>query len=187
MSVPDDYSRGRVKILDFGLAKHLHAPLSFEEENAAETVSIATSQGLLVGTVNYMAPEQLEGQPVDARTDIYALGLVLYEMATGTNPFLGRTHPSTIANILKLEAPSLRQYTPAAPAELDRILLKCVHKRPEERYQSARELSVDLRNLRRVPAASPGTSQAPETESSLLRRFFRLPGKARTAGGRLCT
>ena len=140
MSVPDDYSPGRVKILDFGLAKHLHAPPSFEEENAAETVSIATSQGLLVGTVNYMAPEQLEGQPVDARTDIYALGLVLYEMATGTNPFLGRTPPSTIANILKVEAPSLRQYTPTAPAELDRILLKCLHKRPEERYQSAREL-----------------------------------------------
>ena len=95
MSVPDDYSRGRVKILDFGLAKHLHAPLSLEEENAAETVSIPTGQGLLVGTVNYMAPEQLEAQPVDARTDIYALGLVLYEMATGTNPFLGRTPPST--------------------------------------------------------------------------------------------
>jgi serine/threonine protein kinase len=176
-----------VSILEFGLAKHLHAPTSFEEENAAETVSIATSQGLLVGTMNYMAPEQLEGQPVDARTDTYALGLVLYEMATGTNPLLGRTPPSTIANILKLEAPSLRQYTPRAPAELDRILLKCLHKRPEERYQSARELLVDLRNLRRVPAESPGTSQAPETESGLLRRFFCLPGKARTAGGRLCT
>ncbi len=176
MSVPDDYSRGRVKILDFGLAKHLHAPLTLEEENAAETVSIATSPGLLVGTVNYMAPEQLEGQPVDARTDIYALGLVLYEMATGTNPFLGRTPPSTIANILKQEAPSLRQHIPTAPAELDRILLKCLRKRPEERYQSARELLVDLRNLRRVPAESPGTAQAPETESSLLRRFFLLFG-----------
>jgi len=169
---------GHAKILDFGLAKHLHAPLSLGEGNAAETVSIATSPGLLVGTVNYMAPEQLEGQLVDARTDIYALGLVLYEMATGTNPFLGRTPPSTIANILKLEAPSLRQYTPTAPAELDRILLKCLHKRPEERYQSARELLVDLRNLRRVPAESPGTSQAPETESSLLRRFFSLAGES---------
>jgi serine/threonine protein kinase len=176
MSVPDDYSRGRVKILDFGLAKHLHAPLSLGEENAAETVSIATGPGLLVGTVNYMAPEQLEGQPVDARTDIYTLGLVLYEMATGTNPFLGRTPPSTIANILKLEAPSLRHYTPTAPAELDRILQKCLRKRPEERYQSARELLVDLRNFRRGPAESPGSSQAEEIESSRLRRFFRLPG-----------
>ena len=84
--------------------------------------------------------------------------------------------PSTIANILKLEAPSLRQYTPTAPAELDRILLKCLRKRPEERYQSARELLVDLRNLRRVPAESPGSSQAAEIESSLLRRFFLLFG-----------
>ncbi len=177
MSVSDDYSRGRVKILDFGLAKHVHAPLSVSEEDAAETVSIATSPGLLVGTVNYMAPEQLEGQPVDARTDLYALGLVLYEMATGTNPFLGRTPPSTIANILKQEAPSLRQHIPTAPAELDRILLKCLRKRPEERYQSARELLVDLRDVRRVLAESPGTSQAPETESSLLQRYFLLFGR----------
>ena len=176
MSVPDDYSRGRVKILDFGLAKHVHAPLSLGEENAAETFSIATSPGLLVGTVSYMAPEQLEGQVVDARTDIYAVGLVLYEMATGANPFLGRTPPSTIANILKQEAPSLRQHIPTAPAELDRILQKCLRKRPEERYQSARELLVDLRNLRRAPAESQGFSCTPETQVSVLRPFFLLFG-----------
>jgi len=178
MSLPDDHLRGRVKILDFGLAKYLHASLPLGEENAAETVSIATIPGLLVGTVNYMAPEQLEGQLVDARTDIYALGLVLYEMATGVNPFLGRTPSSTIANILKQEAPSLRQRIPTAPAELDRVLLKCLRKRPEERYQSARELLVDLRSLRRVPAESSGPSRAPETESSLLRRFFFLFGES---------
>jgi len=176
MSVPDDYSRGRVKILDFGLAKHLHAPLSLGEENTAETISIATNPGLLVGTVNYMAPEQLEGQLVDARTDIYAVGLVLYEMATGANPFLGRTPPSTIANILKQEAPSLRQYIATAPAELDRILQKCLRKRAEERYQSARELLADLRNLRRVPAESQGFAYAPENEASVFRRFFLLFG-----------
>jgi len=171
MSVPDDYSRGRAKILDFGLAKFLQPSLAGEE-----TVSIATSPGLLVGTVNYMAPEQLEGQSVDARTDIYALGLILYEMATGANPFLGRTSSSTIANILKQEAPSLRQRTPTVPAELDRILLKCLRKRPEERYQTARELLVDLRNLRHVPTESPGFSQAAEIESSRLRRLFLLFG-----------
>ena len=176
MWVLDDLSRGRVKILDFGLAKHLDAPLSLAQESIAETVSIATSPGVLVGTVNYMAPEQLEGQSVDARTDIYALGLVLYEMATGANPFLGRTPPSTIANILKQEAPPLRQLIPAAPAELDRILQKCLRKRPEERYSSARELLVDLQNARRVGAEPPGTGLLPEKETSLLRRFFLLFG-----------
>ena len=170
MSVPDGYFRGRVKILDFGLAKPLHAALPLGEENAAETVAMATNAGLLIGTVNYMAPEQLEGQPVDARTDIYAL--------SGANPFLGRTPSSTIANILKQEAPSLRQHIPTAPAELDRVLLKCLRKRPQERYQSARELLVDLRNLRRVPAESPGPSQAPKIESSLFRPFFFLFGES---------
>jgi len=176
MSVLEDISRGRVKILDFGLAKHLHAPMSLGQESTSETVSIATSPGLLIGTVNYMAPEQLEGQSVDARTDIYALGLVLYEMVTGANPFLGRTPPSTIANILKQEAPPLRQLIPTAPAELDRILQKCLRKRPEERYQSARDLLVDLQNARRLGAEGAGTEQPTENQTSLLRRFFLLFG-----------
>lgn len=176
MSVADDYSRGRVKILDFGLAKHLHAALPLGDKNGAETLSIATSPGLLIGTVNYMAPEQLEGQSVDARADIYALGLVLYEMYTGANPFLGPTPSSTIANILKQEAPSLQQRIPTAPTELDHILLKCLRKRPEERHQSARELLVDLRNLRRVGTQSPRTSQAPQAQASFLSRFFLLFG-----------
>ena len=176
MLLADDFSRGRVKILDFGLAKQRCAPLSIGEENTSETVSIATSPGQLVGTVNYMSPEQLEERPVDARTDIFALGLVLYELATSLNPFLGRTPSSTIANILKQPTPPVRQHTPAAPAELDRILLKCLRKRPEERYQSARELLVDLRNVPRVSVEQPGISQAPEIEPSLFRRFFLLFG-----------
>lgn len=176
MFVVDDYSRGRTKILDFGLAKHRRAVLSTGEENGAETLSIATRPGLLVGTLNYMAPEQLEEQPADARTDIYALGLVLYEMATALNPFVGRKPSSTIANILKQDAPPVRQHNPAAPAELDRILLKCLRKRPEERYQSTRELLVDVRNLRRTSARPPGASQSPEIEPSLFRRFFLLFG-----------
>ena len=88
----------RVKILDFGLAKHHRVPLSAGGENA-DTISIEATPGLLVGTVPYMAPEQLEGQPADARSDIYAVGLVLYEMAAGSNPFVGRTplRPSPIS------------------------------------------------------------------------------------------
>ncbi len=141
---------GRVKILDFGLAK-LHKPLipaSQAGDSPTETSPLSTAVGTLLGTVNYMSPEQLEGEPADQRTDLYALGLVLYEMATASNPFVGKTASSTIANILRQEAPPVRERNPEATAELDRILQKCLRKRREERYQSARELLVDLSNLR---------------------------------------
>jgi serine/threonine protein kinase len=98
-------SHGQVKVLDFGLAKLLR-PLASKVgigATVAESATLSTEEGLLVGTVGYMAPEQLEGAPVDARTDLYALGLVMYEMATGRNPFLGQSATSTIANILKEE------------------------------------------------------------------------------------
>ena len=101
------------------------------------------------GTVGYMAPEQLEGEPVDPRTDLYALGLVMYEMAAGRNPFLGQSPSSTIANILKEEVPSLEQQNPVAPPELGRILQKCLRKRIDERYVSARDFALDLGALRR--------------------------------------
>lgn len=150
----------RVKILDFGLAK-LRRPLTAAGAgaSAAETASLSTAAGLLVGTVNYMAPEQLEGEAVDARTDVYALGLVLYETATGVNPFVGKTHTSTIANVLKQEAPPVAERNPVAPAELDRIVRKCLRKWREERYQSARELLVDLANLRRDLALPAGQKE----------------------------
>ena len=115
----------------------------------ADTVTLSTEAGLLVGTVGYMAPEQLEGEPVDPRTDLYALGLVMYEMAAGRNPFLGQSPSSTIANILKEEAPPVEQHNPVAPAELGRILQKCLRKRMDERYVSARDLTLDLTALRR--------------------------------------
>jgi eukaryotic-like serine/threonine-protein kinase len=171
MLVPDDHFRWRVKILDFGLAKQRPELLSAGTESGSETVSVATVPGLLVGTITYMAPEQLESRTTDERTDIYALGLVLYEMATGANPFMGRTLPSTIANILKQEPQPLRQKDPAAPAELDRILRKCLRKNPNERYQSTRELLVDLRDFRRNFALSPVT-QVPAGAPGPLRRFL---------------
>lgn len=163
MLTPGPQSPGRTKILDFGLAKILQ-PLTPAPGpgSGAETASLATAKGLLVGTVNYMAPEQLEGESADNRADIHALGVVLYELATGINPFLGKTTASTIANILKQEAAPVGDRHPAAPAELDRILHKCLRKRREERYQSARELLVDFSNLRRDLAspARPSGRQA---------------------------
>jgi len=181
MLTPATEGPGRVKILDFGLAK-LHQPLRSVSQagaTAAETGPLITSPGLLVGTVNYMSPEQLAGEGVDARTDLYGLGLVLYEMATGVNPFLGNSPTSTIANILTREPAGVADRNPVAPPELDRILRKCLRKRREERYQSARELQVDLANLRRDlvrPADRPAGSAAaaePVTPLTISRGLAR--------------
>jgi Protein kinase domain len=147
---------GKAKVLDFGLAK-LFVPVASKMQTdggLAETATMSTEAGLLLGTVEYMAPEQIEGEPVDPRTDLYALGLVLYELATGCNPFVGRSPTSTIANILKENAPPIAQRNPVAPPELGRILQKCLRKRKDERYPSARDLSADLTALRR--SLAPG-------------------------------
>ena len=156
-------TRGDVKVLDFGLAKLVHPSPSKVGAgvSAAETASMSSSSGLLLGTVDYMAPEQLECAPVDERTDIYALGLVLYEMTTGRNPFVSQSSSSTIANILKEEAPSVVRYNPAAPPELGHILQKCMRKRRDERYASARDLAIDLTALNRSLAPSAGPAVAP--------------------------
>src|SRR5215470_8039199 len=153
-------TNGQAKVLDFGLAK-VFRPLTASMTaglEASETATMSTASGLLVGTVGYMAPEQVEGKPVDLRIDLYALGLVLYEMATGHNPFVGQSASSTIANILKEEAPPVGQYNPVTPPELDRILRKCLCKRKEERYASARDLALDLSALRRVLDSGVRTS-----------------------------
>src|SRR5216683_7695557 len=172
-------ARGQVKVLDFGLAKLLR-PLASRVSigvEGAETATLSTEAGMLVGTVGYMAPEQLEGEPVDARTDLYALGLVMYEMATGRNPFLGQSATSTIANILKEEAPPLEQHNPVAPPELGRILQKCLRKRIDERYVSARDLALDLAALRRSlePSgrASAVTASGPAPPLSISRGTVR--------------
>jgi len=143
-------SEERVKVLDFGVAKVLRPMSSDVTGNleASETATMSTTAGMLVGTVGYMAPEQLEGKPVDLRIDLFALGLVLYELTTGHNPFLGQSASSTIANILKEEVPPIAIYNPVTPPELERILQKCLRKRKEERYASARDLALDLAVLR---------------------------------------
>jgi hypothetical protein len=137
---------GRVKILDFGLARLTPAPFS----PGAATRSDLTRAGQILGTVHYMAPEQALGQTADHRSDLFALGLVIYEMVSGKNPFGDANPASTMAAILKEEAPPLA----GAPGELDRIVRKCLRKRAEERYQSARDLLVDLSNLAQDAASS---------------------------------
>ncbi len=160
----------RVKILDFGLAKVFRPLGPADEASQAATESLPlTTAGLLVGTVNYMSPEQLEGDPVDHRADIHALGMVLYEMATGSNPFLGKSRTSTMANILRQDAQPVRERNPVVPAELDRIVSKCLRKRREERYQSARELFVDLSNLRRDLAAARPAPASDQVQAGAIK------------------
>jgi len=140
--------RGEIKVLDFGLAKLL--PRTDQDV----TLSLALTEPLTVlGTLPYAAPEQLRGENTDARTDIWGLGTLLYEMTTSRRPFSEEIAPRLIDAILhKLPAP-LRGLNGAIPAELERIILKCLDKEPENRYQSAKELVVDLRRLEATSTA----------------------------------
>jgi serine/threonine protein kinase len=135
---------GRVKILDFGLAK-----LALFREDGLTIPTAVTVPGLLLGTVAYMSPEQLEGQAVDHRADIFAFGTMLYELAANHHPFEGKSPSSTIGNILKEEPPDLSRWLKEAPAELERLIRKCVRKNREERYQSLGEVAVDLKAILR--------------------------------------
>ena len=134
------------KLLDFGLAKEaerMNAAAAMTEVRADERKSI-TEQGTIVGTFQYMAPEQLEGADVDARTDIFALGAVLYEMTTGRRAFDGRTKASLIASILATEPQPVSAVQPSSPLALDRVIRTCLQKNPEERFQSAHDVKLAL-------------------------------------------
>jgi serine/threonine protein kinase len=135
---------GLVKVLDFGLAK-----LTERQDLALEASTLMHTQpGILVGTVTYMSPEQARGQEVDARSDIWSTGVVLYEMLTGRNPFEGITPGDVIACILTKEPVPLSSYRLEIPAELEWITDKALNKDREERYQTVKELSSDLRRLK---------------------------------------
>ncbi|MBZ5607437.1 MAG: protein kinase [Acidobacteriia bacterium] len=134
--------RGHVKVLDFGLAKQQAA------RNPEET-QLMTSVGVVLGTLAYMSPEQALGRDVDYRTDIFSLGVVLYEMATGRLPFAGSNAQETMAHILQSQPEAMARFNYELPEGLDRVVRKCLEKDPERRYQSARELLVDLKNLER--------------------------------------
>ena len=140
---PDGY----VKVLDFGLAK-LSETGSAELFTEASTQIIKTGSGVVIGTVGYMSPEQARGQEVDARSDIFNLGAVIYEMVAGHKPFAGDTPSDTFAAILKLEPPPLSRVAPETPAELVRIVTKALRKDREERYQVVKDLLLDLKSLK---------------------------------------
>lgn len=140
---------GYVKVLDFGLAKLTEPQGSTTDPEAPTRAMVNTGAGTVMGTANYMSPEQAKGAHVDTRSDIWSLGAVLYEMVAGRVPFPGETPTETISLILQKEAAPLTRFAPEAPAELDRIVTKSLTKDREERYQTMKDLLIDLRNLKR--------------------------------------
>jgi eukaryotic-like serine/threonine-protein kinase len=147
-------TKSGAKLLDFGLAKlkqGASAPGASLSRLATATNSI-TSQGSIVGTLQYMAPEQLEGRDTDARTDIFALGAVIYEMATGRKAFEGQSQASIIGKILEVDPPPIRSLQPMTPAALDRVVRTCLAKDPDNRFQSAQDVKLELEWMRDAAA-----------------------------------
>lgn len=139
---PDGY----VKILDFGLAKLVEQKnIGFDESTIKQN---ETAKGIVMGTVNYMSPEQAKGEKVDQRTDIFSLGVVLYEMIAGRTPFQGDSISETFANLIKTEPQLLSRYAANVPDELQWIIAKTLGKNKDERYQTAKDLLLDLKILK---------------------------------------
>jgi serine/threonine protein kinase/tetratricopeptide (TPR) repeat protein len=165
--------RGRVKLLDFGLAR-------FVEQQALEDLTrtgvLETVAGAVMGTFAYMSPEQVRGRPLDARTDLFSLGVVLYEMIAGRLPFDGATVTEVADRILNHEPPALARFNYDVPEALEGIVLKALEKDAAFRYQSARELFIDLHHLSRV---LDGSEEAARSDSG-NRAPIRAPGRTRS-------
>ncbi|MFN0083809.1 MAG: protein kinase domain-containing protein [Blastocatellia bacterium] len=139
---------GLVKVLDFGLAKQTERRVKGADANAETAAQLRTDPGTVMGTPHYMSPEQARGVDVDARTDIFSLGAVLYEMVTRRTPFEGETGSDLIAEILKSEPQPISRFVPGAPAELQQIISQAMRKRREDRYRNARELQAALKAIK---------------------------------------
>jgi len=165
-------TKGVAKLMDFGLARaHGLAPVAGALTQSPTVAQPLTAEGTIVGTFQYMAPEQLEGKEADARSDLWALGCVLYEMATGARAFAGESQASLIASILKEAPRSMTELQPVTPPGLERIVKRCLEKDPEERFQSARDLAFALEAL---VTHSSGTAPALEAAALPPRGRSRL-------------
>jgi serine/threonine protein kinase/TolB-like protein len=191
---PDGY----VKVLDFGLAKLNESEGSIVDTQAPTKVNVKTAPGVVMGTVNYMSPEQLRGGQIDARTDIWSLGVVLYEMVATHPAFSGETSGDVIASILERQPPPLARYSRDAPEALEEIVTTALAKDREERFQTAKQMVASMRRLKQrldataelerstAPDAS-GTSKTINVHQSAgrtageARRQAAVPGSAHTA------
>ena len=179
---------GVVKVLDFGLAKLEKTPGQSVGSDTEANTLVRTMPGSVMGTVNYMSPEQAQALHVDERTDLWSMGIVIYEMVAGRVPFSGVTSSHTVVDILEKEPAALGSFSGAkVPSELQRIVSKALAKKPDERYQTAKDMLIDLRNLKKrleldveiersvspnsdaLPATTSG-NVIPETESIKARR-----------------
>jgi hypothetical protein len=147
------------KLLDFGLAKAMSPLASAITLTAATPGAPVTQEGMIVGTFQYMSPEQVEGKETDGRSDIFSLGAVLYEMLTGRRAFAGRSQFSVASAILEKEPEPIGAVKPAIPLALDHVIRRCLAKDPEQRWQTARDLELELKWI--VESATPGATNAP--------------------------
>jgi serine/threonine protein kinase/formylglycine-generating enzyme required for sulfatase activity len=172
--------RGDAKVMDFGLAKQ--DPASASTPEASRTVSAISRQGDIVGTAPYMSPEQARGEVLDPRSDLFSVGVLLYEMVTKQRPFQGASTAALAVAILTAEPQPLARFAAETPAELDRIVMKLLRKQPDQRYQTAKDLLLDLRTLKdeqefqqrlgRTPAPS-----APASPNSSSDAAIRQPSR----------
>jgi Tol biopolymer transport system component len=167
--VSDD---GRLKVLDFGLAKLKEAQAQASGGATTLAAPTITGEGRILGTVAYMSPEQAEGRPIDHRSDIFSLGIVLYEMATGERPFKGDTSVSVISSILKDSPRPISDVNQNVPRDLNRIVRRCLMKDPEQRYQSAKDIRNDLQEVAQALASGEIAAPAAVGAPSANRRSF---------------
>ena len=166
---------GRVKVLDFGLAKLMHEQGTLDNTRLA--TEALTQEGLVMGTVPYMSPEQVEGKTVDPRTDIFSLGILLYEMLTGERPFAGDSVAGLMSAILKDTPRAVDESRSDLPRHLERVILRSLEKDPQDRYPTARDIHAELKTLRHEVELSQVTGRAPAAPSGTSsRRRWALAG-----------